>query len=138
MAMDPRIHTIGLRIRFLLLSSVTFKMPSKRIFFLPIFWFLFTTCTVHLCQSSKNNKSQNCINQRFSSFYCLLMEGSGFGAGFVQIIKDAEGQKTILRIRNTGNNKQFEKAENGTISVIKDDFIYFLQECVIMSHGIRI
>ncbi len=66
------------------------------------------------------------------------MEGSGFGAGSVQIVKDAEGQKTILRIRNTGKNKQFEKAENGTISVIKDDFIYFLQECVIMSHGIRI
>jgi hypothetical protein len=53
------------------------------------------------------------------------MEGFGFRAGSVQIIKNAEGQKTILRIRNTGNNKQFEKAENGTISVNKDDFIYF-------------
>ncbi len=53
------------------------------------------------------------------------MEGSGFGAGSVHIKKDAEGQKTILRIRNTGNYKRFEKAENGTISVIKGDFIYF-------------
>ncbi len=30
---------------------------------------------LHLRQSSKNNKSQNCINQRFFSFFCLLVDG---------------------------------------------------------------
>jgi hypothetical protein len=58
------------------------------------FWFFdfegTYTVPVHVHHSSKKTvikKSQNSRNQGFSSFFCLLMEGSGFGS--VQIYKES-------------------------------------------------
>jgi hypothetical protein len=49
--------------------------------------------------------SQNSINQGYSSFFCLLVEGSGCGAGSGSG-SDPGGPKTYgilrIRIRNTG------------------------------------
>ncbi len=76
--MDPDLSWI----RILLFSSLTFKMPAKKLFFNTIFsayYFL----KVHLHHFSKikcQKYSQNSRNQGFSYYFCMMIEGSGSGS----------------------------------------------------------
>jgi hypothetical protein len=73
----------GSWIRILLLSSLTFKMPTKNKFSLKhcsAYYFL----KVHLHHFSKiksQKESQNSRNQGFSYYFCMMIEGSGFVYG---------------------------------------------------------
>ncbi len=94
-----RIRSTGLRI--LLLSSV---ILTKSKFFLPGFSCLLVTdgalmrYPVHQFSKIDIKKSQNCRNQGFPSFFCLLMEGSWNNI----IIWIRTSKKfTVLQIENT-------------------------------------
>jgi hypothetical protein len=72
---DPWIHASGSgsRIRILLFSSLTFKMPTKTnfIFYFSAYYFL----KVHLHNFSKiesQKESQNSRNQDFSNYFCMM------------------------------------------------------------------
>ncbi len=70
---DPRIRSPYPWLRLLLIPSVTFKMPTKKVFFLHFL-------KVHSHHSSKiksHKRSKNSKKQGFSYWYfCLMMEGS--------------------------------------------------------------
>jgi hypothetical protein len=70
------------RIRLRLFSSVTFKTVTK--FFSKFFCILLFEGTLHHSPKIKSiKKSQNSRYQGFSYYFCLVMEGSGSGSGFV-------------------------------------------------------
>ncbi len=123
----------GSWIRILLLSSLTFKMPTKNylifIFIFSAYYFL----KVHLHNFSKiksQTESQENRNQGFS-FFCIMIEGSGAGAGSIPLTDGSgSGRPTNMwirwiwiRIRNTGPNLSKlsgpdpeEKLSNGPFS----------------------
>ncbi len=97
-------------------SSLTFKMPTKKIFSFNIYsvhYFL----KVHLHNFLKiksQKESQNSRSQGFSYYFCMMTEGSGSGAGSVSIIlTDGSGSRRPknmrirwirIRIRNTASD----------------------------------
>jgi hypothetical protein len=89
-----RIRTTDLRIRILLCSPGTFKMPTKIIFLSPVFYLLllkgtFTRTSFFKVKESLK-MSQNIRNQGFPYYFCLMMQGSGS----IQIMTDPGGPKT--------------------------------------------
>jgi hypothetical protein len=72
----------GIRIRILLFSSLTFKMPAKKLIF-NTFFSAYYFLKVHLHHFSKiksPKESQNRRNQGFSYYFCMMIEGSGSGS----------------------------------------------------------
>ncbi len=71
-----------MRIRILLFSSLTFKMPTKNEFLKKSFsaQYFLKVLLQHFSKIKVKKKSQNCINQGFSYYFCLMIEGSGSGS----------------------------------------------------------
>jgi hypothetical protein len=72
----------GSWIRILLFSSLTFKMPAKTNFFNTIFS-PYDFLKLHLHHFSKikiQKELQNRMNQGFSYYFCMMIEGSGSGS----------------------------------------------------------
>ncbi len=67
-----------------------FQDANKKLAFLRFFAYCFFKA--HLHQFSKRKKSENSINQGFSYFFCMIMEGSGSRSrsGSVQIMSDPD------------------------------------------------
>ncbi len=85
-----RIHDILVRIRILLFSSLTFKMPTKKLH------------SHHLSKIKSQKEVTKSRNHVFSYYFCLMIEGSGSGSRKPKYIR--------IRIRNTGCNIiQFNK-----------------------------
>ncbi len=74
-----------IRIRILLFSSFTFKMPAKKTYFFNTFFSAYYFLKLHLLHFSKiksQKESQNSRNQGFSYYCCMMIEGSGSRAGY--------------------------------------------------------
>ncbi len=87
---DPRIRTTDFRIRILLFSSGVLSSCQQKISFFSKFFCLLPfegTFTVHLSSKIKSHK-------RFSSLFCLIMEGSGFWMRTNNDVPDPRGSKT--------------------------------------------
>ncbi len=72
----------GSWIRILLFSSLTFKMPAKNQFFNTIFsaYYFLKVHLHHFSKIKSQKESQNSRNQGFSSYFCMMIEGSGSGS----------------------------------------------------------
>ncbi len=67
-------------------SPMTFKMPTKNIFFANFVCLSFLKVHLHyLLKIISHKEVTNSWNHGFSEFFYLLMEGSGAGSGSVQI-----------------------------------------------------
>ncbi len=79
-----RIHEIlvWIRIRILLFSSLTFKMPAKNLFFSIIFsaYYFLKVHLHHFSKIKSQKEPQNSRNQGFSYYFCMMIEGSGSGS----------------------------------------------------------
>ena len=106
----------GSWIRILLFSSLTFKMPAKNKLKKKNFS-AYDFLKLHLPHFSKikiQKESQYSRNQGFSSYFCMMIEGSGSGAGSGSIpLNSGSGSgrpknmwirwiRIRIRIRNTG------------------------------------
>jgi hypothetical protein len=93
---DPRIRStdlrIRIRIRILPFSSLADNMPRKCNFFQIFFGLLGYFFKVHTVYIIVKKKSQNSRYQVFTYFFCLLMEGSGFGIREAQKHRDPDPQ----------------------------------------------
>ncbi len=72
----------GSWIRILLFSSLTFKMPAKKLIFNTIFsaYYFLKVHLHHFSKIKSQKESQNRRNQGFSYYFCMMIEGSGSGA----------------------------------------------------------
>jgi len=62
-------------------SSLTFKMPTKNKFKKSFSAYSFLKVLLHHFSKVKvKKKSQNSGNQGFSYYFCLMIEGSGYGS----------------------------------------------------------
>ncbi len=99
---DPRIRASDqwIRIWILLFSSLAFRTPSDNYFFcLLVFEGTFTSPF-----TDKSHKKVTKRNQGFTYYFCLMLEGSGFGAGSVPRINGSGSgsrRPKNIRIRNT-------------------------------------
>ncbi len=66
---------IWMRIRILLFSSLTFKMPTKNWFKKKVFLLLMVHLP-HFSMIKSQKKSQNSRNQCFSNYICVMISGS--------------------------------------------------------------
>ncbi len=121
---DPRSHAFDLwiRIRILLFSSLTFKTPTKN-----LFWNRFSclllklegifTSFIKLKRQKKN--STKSMNRGFSCYFCLIMKGSrsvplsnGSGSG-TRRPKKIRILRLRIRNRNTGRNVSASASTRG-------------------------
>jgi hypothetical protein len=125
---DPRIHASdqwvririldpgSLWIRILLFSSLTFKMPGKKLIFNKIFsaYYFLKVHLHHFSKIKSQKESQNRRNQGFSYYFCMMIEVSGSGSGSIPLTSGSgSGSRRPknmwirwirIRIRNTGDN----------------------------------
>ncbi len=97
----------GSCIRILLFSSLTFKMPAKKLIFSLIFSaYYFLKVHLHHFSKIKSQKgSQNSRNQGFSYYFCMMIEGSGAGSIPLTGGSGSGRPKNMwirIRIHNTG------------------------------------
>jgi hypothetical protein len=102
---DLRIRTTDLRIRNLLFTSVTCKMPQKIFFFNNFFCLLLFDGTLTTSTKMKSHKEVlNSRNQGFSYYFCLMK-------GSVQLMTDPDpgGPKTLFSTtKNLGKMFPFQ------------------------------
>jgi hypothetical protein len=113
-------------IRILLFSSLTFKMPAKNYFFNTIFstYYFLKLHLYHFTKITSQKESLNSRNQGFSTYFCMIIEGSGSragsGSGSIPLTSGSGWPKNTwirwiririrIRIRNTDckiGNKKF-------------------------------
>ncbi len=122
---DLRIHTTDLKIRILLFSSVTFKIPTKNNFFWVFLLVLFKgTFTSFFTVKKSWRKSPNSRNQDFSYYFCLMMEGSGSESRYKPLTNGSGSERPknlrTLRIRNIGKKQKYlEKIYLFLVSILK-------------------
>ncbi len=113
-----------MRIRILLFSSLTFKMPTKNLFkkkvFLHVTFWRYGTFKSFFKGKKVKKMSQKSRNQSFSYYFCLMIEGSGSGVGSGSIpLTNGPGsgsrrpKNTWIRIRNTDFYYLFLKCAAG-------------------------
>jgi hypothetical protein len=103
---------VWIRIRILLFSSLTFKMPAKNKFFNIISSaFYFLKLHLHYFSKIKSQKeSENSRIQGFSYYFCMIIQGSGSGSGSIPLTSISgsgfgRAKNMWIRIRNTGSGK---------------------------------
>ncbi len=101
---------VWIRIRILLFSSLTFKIPTIKLFFIFYFsaYYFLKVHLHHFSEIKSRKESQNIRNQGFSYYCCMMIEGSGSGAIPLTIGSGSGMPKNMwirwvrIRIRNTG------------------------------------
>ncbi len=101
---DPRIRTSEDWIRILLFSSVTFKMATKKINFSMFFCLLLFKAVFRSFFKDKTGFiSHKTVGMQVSHYFCLMIEGSGFGSSSVPDTNESgsgrPSKMRILRIR---------------------------------------
>ncbi len=103
-----------IRIRILLFSSLTFKMPTKNNFFKQFFVPIFFKAHVHHFSMIKSQKEsqKNSRNQGFSYYFCMMIKGSGSipltnGSGSRSRRPKNMWIRIRIRIRNTDTKLKF-------------------------------
>ncbi len=91
---------------WILLSSLTFKMPPKNLFNTNFSAYYFLKVHFHHFSKIKSQKeSQNSRNQCYSYYFCLMIEGSGSGSILLTSGSGSGSPKNMwirwIRIRNT-------------------------------------
>ncbi len=112
----------------LLFSSLTFKMPEKKLIFNTTFSACyFLKVHIHYFSKIKSQKvSQNSRTQYFSYYFCMI-EGSGYGSKPLTSGSGSGRPKNTrirwilirIRIRNTAWNRNFLPCGTGTVTFKK-------------------